>query len=152
MQRQMKFRELAISDLLANFTRVIAAIICAFLGWGVWSFAVGEVAMSMVDSLLKHRFSKYSFTYSLKLDVTAVTEVKKFITGIIGGSLAVQINTMSDNIIIGKLLGKQALGKYNLAYQLAMTPAYILSQVNRVILSVLSQRDNLGKKYFYLNL
>jgi lipopolysaccharide exporter len=148
MQRQMKFRELAISDLLANFTRVIAAITCAFLGWGVWSFAVGEVAMSLVDSLLKHSLSKYKFTYSLKLDVTAVGEVKKFITGIIGASLAVQINTMSDNIIIGKLLGKQALGNYNLAYQLAMTPAYVMSQVNRVILSVLSQRDNIGKKVF----
>ncbi len=148
MQRQMKFRELAISDSLANFTRVITSITCASFGWGVWSFAMGEVAMATVDSLLKHNLSKYKFHYSLRLDVTAVSEVKKFIMGIIGGSLAVQINTMGDNLIIGKMLGKQALGSYNLAYQLAMTPAYVLSQVNRVILSVLSQKNNPDKKIF----
>lgn len=148
MQRQMKFKQLAISDSLANFARVITSIICACFGWGVWSFAFGEVAMATVDSVLKHNLSKYKFNYSFRLNVTAVREVKKFIMGIIGGSLAVQVNTMGDNLIIGKLLGKQALGSYNLAYQLAMTPAYILSQVNRVILSVLSQRDNHGKKVF----
>ena len=104
--------------------------------------------MATVDSLLKHNLSKYKFHYSFRLDVTAVSEVKKFIIGIIGGSLAVQINTVGDNLIIGKMLGKQALGSYNLAYQLAMTPAYVMSQVNRVILSVLSQKNNTEKKVF----
>jgi O-antigen/teichoic acid export membrane protein len=148
MQRQMKFRELAISDALATFIRVIIPIICAGLGWGVWSFAMGEIAMALVDSLLKHCLSGYRFTYSFRLDSTAISEVKKFITAILSSSFAVQINTMTDNIIIGKLLGKQTLGYYNLAYQLAMTPAYTLSQINRVIFSVLSQRDNAGKKAF----
>ncbi|MBH8552830.1 oligosaccharide flippase family protein [Nostocaceae cyanobacterium CENA357] len=148
MQRQMKFRELAICDGLASFTRVGSAIICAFSGLGVWSFVVGEVAMVMVDSLLKKYLSRYHFTYSYKLDKTAVNDVKKFIIGIVSTSFAVQMNTMSDNVIIGKLLGKQALGYYNLAYQLAMTPVYVLSQVNRVVLSVMSQRDNVGQKLF----
>ena len=148
MQRQMKFRELAICDGIASFTRVVTAIICAFMGWGVWSFVIGEVAMAVVDSLLKKSFSKYHFTYSYRLDKTAVNEVKRFITGIVITSFAVQMNTMSDNVVIGKILGKQVLGYYNLAYQLAMTPVYILSQVNRVILSVMSQRDNVGKKLF----
>ncbi|MBW4689892.1 MAG: oligosaccharide flippase family protein [Komarekiella atlantica HA4396-MV6] len=148
MQRQMKFRELAICDGLASFTRVGTTIVCAVIGWGVWSFVVGEVAMTLVDSLLKKYFSRYPFTYSYRLDKTAVNKVKKFITGIVFTSFAVQMNTMSDNVIIGKLLGQQALGYYNLAYQLAMTPVYILSQVNRVILSVMSQRDNIDKKLF----
>ncbi|MEH1776881.1 MAG: oligosaccharide flippase family protein [Nostoc sp.] len=148
MQRQMKFRELAICDGIASFTRVVTAIICAEIGWGVWSFAVGEVVMTLIDSLLKNYFSRYHFTYTYRLDRTAVNEVKKFITGIVSSSLAVQMNTMGDNVIIGKLLGRQTLGYYNLAYQLAMTPGYILSQVNRVILSVISQKDNIGKKTF----
>lgn len=148
MQRQMKFRELAISDSLANFFRVITSVACAFFGLGVWSFAIGEVAMATVDSILKHTLSKYKFEYSFRLEPTAVREVRKFIAGIVGTSLAVQFNTIGDNVIIGKLIGEQALGSYNLAYQLAMTPAYVMSQVNRVILSVLSQRDRIGKKIF----
>ncbi len=148
LQQQMKFTELAICDTLANFARVGAAILGAVFGWGVWSFAVGEVAMALVDSLLKYYFSRYRFTYSLRLDPNAVDEVKKFITGILGSRFAVQLNTMSDNLIIGRLIGTQALGHYNLAYQLAMMPVYALSQVNRVIFSVLSQRNNEDKKVF----
>lgn len=148
MQRQMKFRELAICDSIASFVRVGGALVSAVFGAGVWSFAIGEVAMALVDSLLKRFLSGYHFTYSFKLDPVAVNEVKKFIAGILGGSFAVQINTNGDNLIIGRLLGSQALGYYNLAYQLAMMPVYALSQVNRVILSVLSQKDNEGKKIF----
>jgi lipopolysaccharide exporter len=148
MQRQMKFRELAICDSVASFARVAGALVCAAFGGGVWSFAVGEVAMVLVDSLLKRYLSGYHFTYSFKLDPVAVGEVRKFIAGILGSSLAVQINTNGDNLIIGKLLGTQALGHYNLAYQLAMMPAYALSQVNRVIFSALAQQDNEGKKVF----
>jgi O-antigen/teichoic acid export membrane protein len=148
MQRQMKFKELAICDGFANFARVGSATFCAFFGWGVWSFAVGEVAMALVDSLLKRSFSGYRFAYSFKLDPVAVHEVRKFIAGILGGNVAVQINTNADNLTIGRLVGTQALGYYNLAYQLAMMPVYALSQVNRVIFSVLSQQDNEGKKVY----
>lgn len=148
MQRQMKFTQLAICDTVASFARVGGAITCAFMGGGVWSFAVGEVAMALADNLLKRSFSGYRFTYSFRLDPSAVKEVRKFIAGILGSKFAVQINTNSDNLIIGKILGTQALGHYNLAYQLAMMPVYALSQVNRVVFAALSQKDNAGKKVF----
>ena len=148
MQRQMKFTQLAICDSVASFARVGGAITCAFMGGGVWSFAVGEVAMALADSLLKKSFSGYSFNYSFRLDSSAVKEVRKFIAGILGSKFAVQINTNSDNLIIGRMLGTQALGHYNLAYQLAMMPVYALSQVNRVVFSALSQKDNAGQKIF----
>lgn len=148
MQRQMKFTQLAICDSVASFARVGGAITCAFMGGGVWSFAVGEVTMALADSLLKRSFSRYRFTYSFRLDPSAVKEVRKFIAGILGSKFAVQINTNSDNLIIGRTLGTQALGYYNLAYQLAMMPVYALSQVNRVVFAALSQKDNTGKKVF----
>ncbi|MBW4615373.1 MAG: oligosaccharide flippase family protein [Desmonostoc vinosum HA7617-LM4] len=148
LQRQMKFRELAICDGVATFARVASATLCAIGGMGVWSFAAGEVAMGLVDSLLKRSLSKYSFTYIFRLDPLAVSEVRKFIAGVVSSRFAVQLNTNGDNLIIGRLLGSKALGYYNLAYQLAMTPVYALSQVNRVIFSVLSQQDLEGKKAF----
>lgn len=148
LQRQMKFKELAICDGFASFARVVSTIICAVAGVGIWSFAAGEVAMGLVDSLLKRSFSKYRFTYILKLDPLAVGEVKKFIAGVVVSRFAVQLNTNGDNLIIGRLIGSQALGYYNLAYQLAMMPIYALSQVNRVIFSVLSQQDLENKKAF----
>lgn len=42
----------------------------------------------------------------------------------------------------------EALGYYNLGYQLAMLPTFALSQINRVNFSVLSQKDNQGKRVY----
>jgi lipopolysaccharide exporter len=148
LQRQMKFRELAIADSGAGLARFAGAIICAAFGGGVWSFVVAEIGMAVVDSLLKRWFSRYRFTYHLIPDAVAVREVRGYISSLIGINLAVYTNTNGDNIIIGRLLGARSLGYYNLAYQLAMLPAFALSQMNRINFSVLSQRDNEGQKAY----
>ncbi|NEQ21421.1 MAG: oligosaccharide flippase family protein [Microcoleus sp. SIO2G3] len=148
LQRQMKFKQLAISDSAAGVARFGSGVICALLGYGVWSFAIAEVAGTVVSSVLKSRMSGYHFTYHLIPDQSAIRAVRGYITSLIGINIAVFINTNGDNFIIGKLLGAQALGYYNLAYQLAMLPGFALSQINRVNFSVLSQRDNDGQKAY----
>ncbi|MDF5724551.1 MAG: oligosaccharide flippase family protein [Rhizonema sp. PD37] len=148
LQRQMKFRDLAIADSGAGFARFAGAVICAAFGGGVWSFVVAEIAMATVDALLKRWLSKYQFTYHLIPDQSALQEVKGYVSSLIGIDLAVYVNTNGDNLIIGKLLGPQSLGYYNLAYQLAMLPAFALSQINRINFSVLSQRDQEGQKAY----
>lgn len=148
LQRQMKFRELAITDSCAGFARFAGAVVCAFLGGGVWCFAVAEVAMSIVDALLKRNFSGYRFQYHFKPDNQAISEVRAYISSLIGINLAVYVNTNADNLIIGRLIGATSLGYYNLAYQLAMLPTFALSQINRINLSVMSQRDDDGRKVY----
>lgn len=146
LQRQMKFKELAICDGGANFARFGGILTCAALGGGVWSFASGEILMALIDSLLKRLFSGYRFTYHLMPEPHTIREVGGFIVGLIGNNLAVYVTTNSDNLVIGKLLGSQSLGYYNVAYQLAMMPVFALSQLNRVYFSLLLQQDGKGKK------
>ncbi|NES83004.1 MAG: oligosaccharide flippase family protein [Moorea sp. SIO1G6] len=148
LQRQMKFRELAICNGASSLARLSSAFTCAALGGGVWSFAVGTIASATVSSSLKHWFSRYRFTYHLIPDSSAVQEVRGYISSLIGINLAVYANTNGDNFIIGKLLGAQALGFYNMAYQLAMLPGFALSRINRVNFSVLSQRDSEGQRIY----
>ncbi|MEO1799746.1 MAG: oligosaccharide flippase family protein [Cyanobacteria bacterium J06629_2] len=149
LQRQMKFRALAISEGLAGVTRFSSILIAAACGLGVWSFAISEVAMAVVDSLGKRWFSRYPFQYSLIPDAVAIAEVKSYITQIINVNLALYLNTNGDNFIIGRWLGTKALGYYNLAYQLAMLPLFALSKINQVNFSVLSQKDH-DRKLSYL--
>jgi len=148
MQRQMKFKELAICETVTAFARLGGGLICAGLGGGVWSFAIAEIVAALVDSLSKHIFSGYHFEYQLIPEAHAIREVNKYIGALIGNNLAVYVNTNTDNLIIGKLLGAESLGYYNLAYQLAMLPTFALSQINRVNFSVLSQQDDASKKRY----
>ncbi|MGD1872498.1 MAG: oligosaccharide flippase family protein [Mastigocoleus sp.] len=148
LQRQMKFRELAIADSFAGIARLSGAVVCASMGGGVWSFAVAEITMTGVDSLVKRHFSGYRFNYHFLPDSKAVGEVRSYISSLIGINLAVYVNTNADNMIVGKLIGARFLGYYNMAYQLAMLPTFALSQINRISFSVLSQRDNQGQKKY----
>lgn len=150
LQRQMKFRALAVSDSIAGFARFASAVICASLGAGVWSFAIAEIVSTLVDSVLKRWLSHYRFTYRLIPDASAVQDVKGYISSLVGINLAVYLNTNGDNFLVGKLLGVRSLGFYSLAYQLAMLPTFALSQINRINFSVLSHLDNRERKsYLY---
>jgi lipopolysaccharide exporter len=146
LQRQMKFREIGIINGITGLVRLFSSVICASSGGGIWSFAVAEIAASIVDRSLKRHFSGYSFTYHLFPDAQAVKEVRGFIGSLIGINLAVYANTNSDNFLIGKLLGARTLGFYSLAYQLAMIPAFAVTQLNRVSFSVLSQQSDAEKQ------
>jgi lipopolysaccharide exporter len=151
LQRRMQFKEIAIAEGLAGIARFGTAIMGALLGWGVWAFAFGEIAMALVDAIAKRYLSRYPFKYSLLPDAQALRQVGGYISKIVGGNLAVYVNTNSDNFLIGKFLGTSALGFYSIAYQLAMLPTFALSKINRVTFSVLSQRDNTGKRNFLVH-
>lgn len=146
LQQTMRFRELALSDSFSGLARLLGGVISAGLGAGVWSFAIAEISMALADSVTKRSLSGYSFTYQFRPDPDAVQNVQGYIKSLIGINLAVYLNTNGDNFIVGKLLGATSLGYYNLAYQLAMLPNFALAQFNRVSLSVLSQRDDDGKR------
>jgi lipopolysaccharide exporter len=152
LSRQMQFRKLAIAELGAGLARNTVTIVGAVLGYGVWAFVAGEIAMELVGSSLKRWYSGYRFTYHLQPDDTAVRAVRSYISSMLGINLAVYANTSSDNFIIGKVLGSNVLGGYNLAYQLAMLPNFALSQLNRVNFSVLSQRDRPGQQIYMVRL
>jgi lipopolysaccharide exporter len=142
LTREMKFRSLAICDTTSGFARLVGIVAVAGLGGGVWSFAAGELAAATADSLLKRNLSGYHFKYRFRIDPQAIATARGYIQGLLSINLAVYANTTGDNLMIGKLMGRETLGFYNLAYQLAMLPVFVLAQINRVNFSVLSQKDS----------
>lgn len=148
LARRMQFRELAIAETGAGIARFAGAVIGAGLGLGVWSFAIAEITRAIADALLKRWFSRYPFSYQWSPDKTAIDDVKSYIGSLLGINLAVYANTNGDNLIVGRFLGAEALGYYGIAYQLAMLPAFALSQINRINFSVLSQQDREDQKQY----
>jgi O-antigen/teichoic acid export membrane protein len=148
LQCQMKFREIAICTVGAGVARLVGAVSCAALGGGVWSFAVAEIFAEVVHTILKRVLCTFPLSYQLFPDKEAVRDVRGFITSMVSINLAVYANTNIDNLIIGKLLGATSLGFYSVSYQLAMLPAFALSQINKINFSVLSKRDGHGQESY----
>lgn len=148
LMRQMKFREIAICSGTAGLVRLSGVFTCAMLGGGIWSFVVGNILAAISNSFLVRSLSGYHFTYHLILDWSDVRKVYRFIGGILSINLGVHANTSADNLVLGKIFGAQTLGYYNMAYQLAMLPQYILSRLNQLNFSVLSQQDSEDKSIY----
>lgn len=141
MVRQLKFRELTICDSISAVVGLCGTLSCAAFGGGVWSFVAGNLLSAASSSLFLRSWSNARFKYSFKLERTVVAEIKSFVSGIIGTYLAGYINTNTDSLLVGKLVGKGALGQYNLAYQLALLPQFVLTHSHTVNFSVLSQKN-----------
>uniref|UniRef100_B8HQ76 Polysaccharide biosynthesis protein n=1 Tax=Cyanothece sp. (strain PCC 7425 / ATCC 29141) TaxID=395961 RepID=B8HQ76_CYAP4 len=141
LQRQMKFREMVIVTNTTGLVKLWGVCLPALWGAGIWSFVIGEIVGAAHYAFWVRFYSGYRFNYSPLPAWRYVREVYQYILGIMGINLGVYANTTVDNLVLGKLFGPQALGYYNVAYQLAMLPFYTLSRSNQVNFSVLSRQD-----------
>ena len=87
----MKFKELAICDMLANFSRVSSLVISSMLGWGFWSFAIGEI--------IKEERRLANMTQDELADKTGTK--KSFISRIENGHSDIQLSTLFKLIELG---------------------------------------------------
>ena len=128
LMRQMQYRELANSTLIASLVRVFCTAGCAFLGLSYWSFVVGDTAFWLTAFTLTRHHSKLNFR--LQIDPEVRSEVLSYCLGATGSSFGFYVNANCDNLVIGRLLGSTSLGYYNFAYQLTMALTTILGQVS----------------------
>ncbi len=152
-QKELQFRLISIVEALTNIFSLIPAIILAYCGFGVYSLIYSTLLASLFSNLIfflsmrKHHRIQFHFK---------IFEIKPFLKiGMYqtGGQILNYFNTQFDVIIIGKVLGTEALGIYNLAKNLAMRPAQIINPIiTKISAPLLSkmQDDALRLKNSYL--
>lgn len=127
LERQMRFKEIALIELLAFVLGNSATIVVALVGGGVWSLVVNSFVYAIVSTVLLWRYS--GWYPHLEVDVSALRHLWRY-----GGHL-VLFNIMNywarnaDNYLIGKYCGAADLGAYNRAYQIMLLPVTQISGV-----------------------
>lgn len=92
-------------------------IACAYLGFGVYSLLIPTLIFGIVQTLLFYRVVAWKFQWSWY--AKRWKEIYAFTRHLIGTTLLTRITEDGDKFILGKFLGLEALGIYNLANQLA---------------------------------
>jgi lipopolysaccharide exporter len=128
MTSQMQYREMANIALIASIARLITTAGAAACGLSYWSFAIGDTCNWLVGYLMSMYQSGHRLRFKIFPEVRS--EVVSYSLGVAGSNLGYYTNANIDNFVVGKLLGSTSLGIYNLAYQLTMAIATILSRVN----------------------
>ena len=142
-RKDLNFKFIEIVEITANVIAFIVAVILAYMGYGVYALVYSALAQFLFSNVTYTIRGLRSRKYTLRLKKA---ELKPFLS--IGGYQTAgqflnYISSQMDTLLIGKILGMNILGGYNLAKSLAATPAGIINPIiNKVAAPVLAQMQN----------
>ncbi|MCR9079552.1 MAG: lipopolysaccharide biosynthesis protein [Hyphomonadaceae bacterium] len=150
LQRNYKFQTIAVIDLTAIILSSAVAIYMALNGYGVWALAWQQIvlyAVKAVIGLLLHRAP-----IRLTFDWATIRAVLPFSLGLTGTAFVRFLNQNTDNVLIGRFLGADALGFYSRAYLIMRMPIKTLSSGLNFALypafsAVQDDKEKLGRAY-----
>lgn len=132
LRRQMRFKELAIIEILSMAAGVTIAITMALLGFGYWSLVGHFIGAILVNCCLVWMYSRWIPGRAVR--GCGVRPMLAFGGGITSFNMMNYFTRNADNVIIGFALGSGPLGIYTKAYNLLMMP---IRQFNGPVSSVM---------------
>ncbi len=146
-QKEMRFSEIAKIDIASKFISLLVSVYFAYEGYGVYALVYGTLASVAVQTILflYKGLQEHKPSFVLKLN-----EIKEFLSfgAYQMGEKSINFFTgQADTIIIGKLLGMENLGLYNLVKQIIEKNVYVLNSIiNKVTFPMFSKIQNDEKK------
>lgn len=138
LSRQMRFGTITRNDLTAAFSGILVTIGCALLNFGYWSLVIGQIANTLVATLLV--WVSLQWRPFLPAFSKQIWDDIRFGVNLTGANLATFVTSAGDNVIIGVLNGKDALGIYDRSYRLVVQPlGQMLAPISSVAVPLLSR-------------
>ena len=127
LQKQLRFKELSIRNIIAILIGTIVAIVMAYCGYGVWSLVVSHLVSSLASIFLLWWMSSWRPTWEFSWK--SLKELFSF-----GGLMALSsfVETIYGNImslILGRVYSPSDLGYYTQARRLEQVPSEALSSI-----------------------
>lgn len=144
-QKELEFNKqfyYQLSGTLADFAVAVSAVLILK---SVWALVLGLLAGTIARLIVS--YSIHPYRPHLSLDLGKAKELFGFGKWVLGSSILIFLITQGDDIFVGKLLGTNMLGFYQMAYIISNMPAteitHVISQVTFPAYSKL--QDNLPK-------
>lgn len=129
--KRFQFRKIAASDIFCSVVYGVVAIGLALAGAGVWSLAIGAIAMSAAQVLTRWKLS--TWRPRSRPDFTGLAESIRYGGKVLGSQTAGYIRGQIDYVIIGRMLGAVSLGLYTIAFRISDFPKrHLVTIINRV--------------------
>ncbi len=145
LQRELKFRSIAITQMIANLSGALTTLVlAALLGLGVWSLVIGSLTVTVVQTVGYRCFSNISFHVSWRF--SEARNYLKFGAVFSGQRVVWYINNQLDALVVGRTLGAEVLGFLAIAKEIGtLLIAKVLPIVNSVFFPLYSHMTN-GKE------
>lgn len=153
MQKELRFTLSAKSEVTANVIGFISTISFAYAGFGVLSLIWGQIIVVSINTIMLYKLGSKFFKPDLYFKFSHVKEYLRFGIYKTGEIILNFFNVNVDSVSIGRMLGAQALGIYNVAFNLIIIPSTrinpIINQVMYPVLSKMGGDEGRMKENFY---
>lgn len=150
LEKNLRFDVLAKIDVFTLAVSGLSAVAIAASGHGVWSLVGQQLVNATANSLALLTFGKWC--PRLVWCRTALRELFRFGAELTGFNVINYWSRVSDNLLVGKFMGPDALGIYSRAYSLMLLPiTQVISVLAPVMFPVFStiqdDRDRVRKAF-----
>lgn len=152
LQRDKAFKLLAIADGCGALAQALSTVVSALLGWRYWSLVLGGIlgSCSSAGVLLWWRRTPFALPRS-----RSIRQAMEFAGNIIVSRLSWYAYSNSDFVVAGRVLGRDPLGAYTIAWNLASASIEkVTDLIGRVIPTFISaaQKDAGSLRRYLRNL
>lgn len=151
--RDLEFRKLAWIDGFETVTLLLGTLVLALHGLGYWALVLGTVASGVATSALCLAWCPNRL--KIPRDLAGIVDAIRFTWHIVGARIAWYVYNNADFAIVGRVLGKDALGAYTFGWNIASIPVErVTALVGRVTPSYFAavQDDVAALRRFLRNL
>lgn len=127
LNKDLEFKKLAVMEVISSVASGVVSITLALMRFGVWSLVIGALVRDGVNVLLVWIYSRWR--PRLFFSWRQFKELFSFSANVLGNDVVSYAVTNMDVVIIGRMLGTEALGYYTLALNLVKMPVTRLSGV-----------------------
>jgi PST family polysaccharide transporter len=148
LARELEFQRLAWIDMVEILAQVACTLALALAGAGHWALVAGIVAGKAAGTATAHVLRPHPLAWPRELG--ALRSTLTFGRNIVASRLAWYVYSNADVVVIGRVLGRDALGVYTIASAIAAVPVEkitaVLLRVTAPVFAVVQRdREALGR-------
>src|SRR4029077_18333826 len=149
LERELRFKLLSVIEAIQVSLQAVVVILLALAGHGYWALVLGSVAGTFVSTGPILIFRPSGFAWPRPASIRGALTLSRHV---LISRVAWYVQTNSDFLVAGRVLGQVALGAYTLGWTIASAPVdKITALVARVAFPVFaSVQDDLAALRRYL--
>ena len=129
LQKELRFKAVATIDIAGTIVGGSTTVLLAYLGFAELALIYGQLTQQTLRSVLQLIYGSPLFSPKLTFNIHLIKDHLKFGIYNVGDGVIGFIQSNTDSILIGGMLGVKQLGYYTLASQLAVFPIFKLSPI-----------------------
>ncbi|WP_246700217.1 lipopolysaccharide biosynthesis protein [Rhodopseudomonas sp. WA056] len=141
--RRMDYRPIVVLEATGKLTSLVLSVAIAWCTGSYWAIAVGTIATPLTMAVASH----IAFPYKPRLSLAEWSEFSAFVRWSTINQLVGAMNWQIDQLMLGRMVSRQDLGRFSMASNLASLPTQviIIQLLNPLTVAFSLIRDNMDR-------